>query len=409
PYAVMSKQLGEFDFTLGYGRQRIDGGFGGVRWTPSRLPNWSLVAEVDAFDYKRDQGANLSGAKEYKKDIGLGVEYRSDMWGAKVFAAHDEVGFNAYVSIPLERKEFVPKVDEPEPYTKLNPRPTTAQWEADGVHEANLVRALRAQDFRDIRITYERGILEARLTNTRISSMPRAVGRAARTLLSFAPLEVMEIRVTYLQGALPIATYEFINVPLLQRYFNGMASREQLAEYVAIRYADPLEEKDFDKDKREALTAFDEPLPQSLVVAREGADLFAVRGENILGGRFAVVPALSMFLNDPSGAARFDVSAIASFHRPIARNTFLQAETKLTLWENVSGVTQESNSVLPHVRTDVAEYKRASKFKLLRLLANRYFHPYQRVYARASAGIYEEMYSGVGGQVLYLPEGGRWA
>src|SRR5690606_16169006 len=72
PYAVMSKQLGEFDLTLGYGSDRIDGGFGGIRWTPSRLPNWSLVAEVDAFDYKRDRGANLSGADEYKKDIGLG-------------------------------------------------------------------------------------------------------------------------------------------------------------------------------------------------------------------------------------------------------------------------------------------------------------------------------------------------
>lgn len=408
PYAVGSKQLGEFDFTAGFGGRRIDGAFGGVRWVPGWAPNWGVVAEYDAFDYRRDIGSALSGSAAYKKEPAYGVEYRQEIWGVKGFVAHGNVGFNAYVSIPLERRELVPKVDEPPAYTKINPRPTQAQWESDGEHRARLVRALREQDFRDVRVGYENGVLAATLTNTRISSMPRAVGRAARTMLSFAPLEVRELRVAYLQGPLPLATYEFINVPLLQRYFNGMASRELLAQYVAIRYADPLDERSREKDRTEALSAFDEPLAQGLVIGRQDADLFAVRGENFLGGRVHMRPGLSTYLNDPSGAFRFDVSAIGSYDRSLGGNTFLQAETKLTLWENVSGVTQPSNSVLPHVRTDVAEYKRASKFKLLRLLGNKYYHPAQRVYARASVGVYEEMYSGFGGQVLYMPPDAGW-
>ena len=68
--------------------------------------------------------------------------------------------------------------------------------------------------------------------------MPRAIGRAARTMLSFAPLETREIRITYDQGTLPIATYTFIDARLLLRYFNGLATREQLRPYVAIEYAD---------------------------------------------------------------------------------------------------------------------------------------------------------------------------
>jgi membrane-associated phospholipid phosphatase len=407
-YGVASRQFGDFDVTVGYGTRRIDGAFGGVRWTPSWAPNWGLVAEYDAFDYKRDFGSALSGSAAYKKEPAYGVEYREEWWGVKGFSAHGNVGFNAYVSIPLERRELVPKIDEPPAYTKINPRPTEAQWASDDQHRARVVRALREQDFRDVRVDYERGVLEAVLTNSRISSMPRAVGRAARTLLSFAPLEVREIRVTYQQGALPLATYELINVPLLQRYFNGMASRDQLAPYVAIRYAEPLAERSTEKDRQEMLSAFDEPLAQGLVIGRQDADLFAVKGENFLGGRVHLRPGLSTYLNDPSGAYRFDVSAVGSYDRPLGNNTFLQAETKLTIWENVSGVTQPSNSVLPHVRTDVAEYKRASRFKLLRLLANKYYHPAQRVYARASAGIYEEMYSGFGGQVLYMPPDGAW-
>jgi membrane-associated phospholipid phosphatase len=407
PYGVASKRFGELDLTLGYGRRRIDGAFGGVRWSPSDLPSWSVVAEYDAFNYRQDVGADLSGAASYKKELAYGVEYRQPWWGAKAFASHGELGFNAYLNVPLEQREFVPKIREPEPYTKINPRPTEAQWREDGGHRARLARALIEQDFRDISLGYENSRLEAALTNTRISSMPRAVGRAARTLLSFAPLEVREIKLTYVQGTLPIATYTFINVPLLQRYFNGLATREMLAPYVAIEYARPESERE-ERDRAETLAAFEEPLPEAVVVERDGADIVGLRGENILGGRVTLRPSLSTYLNDPSGAFKFDLAAVARYERAFGRHTFLQAATRLSLYENVSDVTQPSNSLLPHVRTDVAEYKRGGRFKLTRLLVNKLGQPGERVYTRASAGVYEEMYSGAGGQVLYLARDGRW-
>ena len=418
-YLVGSKRFGEWDFTLGYGADRIDGAFGGVRWSPASRPNWGVVAEYDAFDYKNDHGADLSGAAQYKKEAAIGLEYKSDLWGAKAFSSHGELGMNAYVVLPLERERLVPLIHEPPAYTKINPRPTEAQWQEDEQHRLRLGRALQAQDYRDIRIGYFHGRLEASLTNTRISSMPRAVGRAARTMLSFAPLQVREIRITYKQGVLPVATYTFIHVPLLQRYFNGMASREVLAPYVDIEYAEPQNGPPTKalggdvprllQDREEALIAFEEPLPDEIVLAERDPDFVALRGENVAGGRFRLSPGFSSFFNDPSGAFKFDLSAIATYQRPLARSTFLEATTKLSLLENVSDVTQPSNSTLPHVRTDVAEYKRASRFKLTRLLANQFYHPQERLYARASAGIYEEMYSGVGGQVLYMPSSGRWA
>lgn len=408
-YAVASKQVEEFDLTLGYGNRRIDGFFGGARWSPQRLPGWSLVAEYDAYNYKQDAGSDLSGAASYKKSPAAGVEYRESWWGVKGFAAHGEVGLNAYVSFPLNERQFMPKVDEPAPYTRINPRPTEAQWHDDPAHRSRLARALAAQDFRDISLGYANGRLEARLTNTRISSMPRAVGRAARTMLSFAPLEVREIRVTYNQGTLPIATYTFIDARLLLRYFNGMATREQLRPYVAIEYASPGEARE-EKDRAETLAAFEEPLPEGLVLDRTSADLFALRGENVAGGRFRLRPYVSAYLNDPAGAFKWEAALIASYDRPIVGdNAFLSAAVQWTLYENVSDVTQPSNSVLPHVRSDIAEYKRASDFKLIRLLANKFYQPAERIYARASAGLYEEMYGGFGGQVLYLPSNGRWA
>lgn len=408
PYGVASKRLGELDLTLGYGRQRIDGVFGGVRWSPRAFERWSLVAEYDAYDYKNDRGANLSGAAAYKKEAALGLEYRGQLWGAKAFTSHGEAGFNVYVQLPLEMREFVPKIEEPAPYTRINPRPTEAQWADDPEHRARLARALVEQDFRGVRLGYQNGRLEAVLTNTRISSMPRAIGRAARTMLSFAPLEVRELRVTYVQGSLPVATYTFVNTPLLQRYFNGMASREQLAPYVAIEYADPLE-GGADQDRKDMLAAFEEPLPEGIVMQRQGADIVALRGENVFGGRLRVRPGLSVFFNDPSGAFKYEIYGLASYSRALARQLFFQSDVKLTLLETVSDVTQPSNSELPHVRSDIAEYRKGSDFKLTRLLLNRFYHPEARIYGRLSAGIYEEMFSGFGGQALYLGRAGGWS
>ena len=407
-YGVASKKLGDFDVTLGYGRKRIDGAFGGIRWQPERLGNWSLVAEVDAYDYKNDRFAAQSGAAEYKKSGALGVEYRTHWWGAKAFAAHGEAGVNAWVSIPLEETNWVPKIDEPPAYTRINPRPSEAQWAEDRAHQARLERALLAQDFRSLRLGYVNGRLEAELTNTRISSMPRAVGRAARTMLSFAPLEVRELKITWLQGTLPLATYEFADARLLQRYFNGMTTRKDLAQTVAIAYARPAAGEEA-SDREAALVAFEEPLPSGIVVDREVPQLFGFRGENVLGGRFRIRPGLSTFFNDPSGALKFDLSALATWDRPLGRRTVFQSEAKLALIENVSDVTQPSNSTLPHVRSDIAEYMRGSDAKLLRALFSQYYHPAPRVYARASVGVYEEMYSGFGGQILYLPRDGGWS
>ena len=410
-YAAASKRLGEFDVTVGYGGKRIDGAFGGVRWSPASLPRWSLVAEVDAYDYKQDHGSQLSGAASYRKSAAAGVEYRADWWGAKAFAAHGEAGLNAWVSVPLQAKEFIPKVDEPPPYTKINPRPTEEQWRGDPAHRRRLERALAAQEFREIRIGYDNGRLEAALANTRIASMPRAVGRAARTLLSFAPLQVREIRVTYLQAGLPLATYSFLHVPTLQRYFNGMAARKDLAQTVAIEYARPEDREENEaKDRDDALAAFAEPLDEGLVAQRDrdAAQLLVWRRE-FAGGEARLRPGVSGFFNDPSGALKVELAALGTYDRGYGGGRFVNLEAKLTLFEDISDVTQASNSLLPHVRSDIAEYKRGNDAKLLRALLQQHWHPAQRVYARGSAGIYEEMYAGAGGQALYLAKDGGWS
>lgn len=406
-YAAMSRRFGDFDATLGYGARRIDGLFGGVRYRPVTMPGWALVAEYDAFNYRRDLSSDLSGAAGYRKSPAFGIEYKWDWFGTQIAAAHGKLAFNGYVTIPLERKEFIPKIDEPAPDARVRPRPTAAQWSGDANIRQDLAQALYEQDFRDLHVRYEDGRLEAALANIRISQMPRAVGRAARILLSLAPLETREIRVTYTNGALPLATYSFFDVPRLQRYFNGMLSRARLADYVAVEYARPGGGTAA-RDRDEALAAFEEPLPVTRVQRGYEGNLLALRSGDGLTREFLLRPAFNGYFNDPSGAFRYDVSALASYDRRLGRGLFFDSDVKYSLFENVSQVNNPSNSVLPHVRTDVADYKRGGRLKVLRALVNKYGEPAERVYTRVSAGVYEEMFSGAGGQVLYLPRGARW-
>ena len=72
-------------------------------------------------------------------------------------------------------------------------------------------------------------------------------------------------------------------------------------------------------------------------------------------------------------------------------------------------IRAESDSVLPRVRSDIKEYLQQGESGIVRLQADYVFSPLREVYARLSAGLFEEMFGGVSGEVLYRPFASRLA
>ena len=72
-YVALGKQIGDVDATLGYGEQRLDRWFGGLRYTPGWNPRWSVVAERDANRYAEDHRAELSGAAMRRGGATFGI------------------------------------------------------------------------------------------------------------------------------------------------------------------------------------------------------------------------------------------------------------------------------------------------------------------------------------------------
>jgi membrane-associated phospholipid phosphatase len=409
-YLVASKVFGSarnIEASVGYGHRRPDGAFAGVRWAPLHTPGWAFTAEYDANDYKKDFRAAQTAAGKRSKGPAVGVEYRWGWLGAQIARHRDHFSANVYASIPFDEREFIPKFYEPAPFTAKDApvRVSADEWQQNGRHGAELVNALVKQDFKNVRVELDGDILKLTLTSSRISNMGRAIGRAARTALAFAPAGTREIQVTYTKLEQPIATYEFIDLQRLTDYLTGLVNRESFLQTVNIRYANPADRV---SDQQEMLAEIAGDGALGVKFNKDG-DTVQISSQDREDNRFKVVPKLSFFFNDPSGALRYELWAAANYDRRLGEGLYLNSDLKLTALETVSGVTQPSNSLLPHVRTDIADYKRGGRFKLNRLLLNQYLTPSERVYARVSGGLYEEMYRGVGGQVLYLPKDSRWA
>ncbi|WP_303905672.1 YjbH domain-containing protein [Thiohalomonas denitrificans] len=407
-FIAASKRLGDLDATIGYGEDRIDGVYGGLRY--HLTDNWRLVAEYDANDYQNDFRGERSGAADRKGGWQYGVEYQWGWLGAQVSEQDDEIGFNLHFDIPLGRSTFIPNMHEPAPFTGEPVTASIEEWQADPVYPRDLVRTLEARGFKKVKVRIDRGsrTLQAELTHSRITLVGRAVGRAARVLLVRGPADTRTLQILYTEREQPLLTYTFTDADALRSYFAGELSHSALEPTMSVRFADPEDRQRFAaKDIRI------EPneTPNDIEFGYSEADATLVLEQESRNlSRWQIKPFnLGTYLNDPSGAFHYDIFALGTFTHDFGGGLFFDAGARVTLIEDVSDVTQESNSELPHVRTDVAEYKRGAEAKLNHALLSQYAHPAQRVYTRVSAGIYEEMYGGFGGQALYLPEVGNWA
>lgn len=410
-YVVASKTFGpsnNLEASLGYGHKRPDGLFAGARWRPDNMPNWAVVAEYDANDYAKDFNADKTFAGERRKGPSLGVEYRWGWLGVQAARHRDHSSINAFVSIPFADKEYIPKIYEPAYFQEkeAGARPSIDEWQNDAGHGAALVQALAKQDYKNIRIELKGHALHLTLTNSRISNLGRAVGRAARTALALAPAGISTLRITYTKREQPVATYEFLDLNQLNDYLAMKSDRRAFLATVLVRY--PNRDDIIHDDQAGMLAGIKDNAGLDVLLGQDG-HVVQISSEDREANRFKVVPKLGFFFNDPSGALRYELSAAANYDKRLAEGLYLNSALGLTIAESVSGVTQASNSLLPHVRSDVAEYKRGNRFKLNRLLLNKYVTLDERWYGRVSGGIYEEMFSGVGGQVLYLPKDSRWA
>ena len=151
-----------------------------------------------------------------------------------------------------------------------------------------------------------------------------------------------------------------------------------------------------------------------LARASIGPGLPGYPGETVEGRypRFSwsLSPQLRQHIGGPDRFYLWQAWLSASAGLDLFRGVSVTTTVGKNLYNNFKLLTLESDSLLPKVRSDVKHYlQEGADGNLVRLQTNFLAKPVHDVYFRLSAGLLEEMFGGISGEVLYRPFDSRFA
>jgi hypothetical protein len=120
--------------------------------------------------------------------------------------------------------------------------------------------------------------------------------------------------------------------------------------------------------------------------------------------RYKFSPAIRSQIGGPDGFYFGEIAIAAHSETIIRRNFNLLAVGSIGIYNTFDELKLASDSIIPHVRTDIVKYLQgSSKYHITRLQANYFMNPTKSIYTKLSAGIFEPMFAGFGGEILYKP------
>ena len=255
-------------------------------------------------------------------------------------------------------------------------------WHADPAQRAEIVaRLVETLDperigLFGIEIDPER--VAVYIENKRYRAMPRAIGRTARALTATMPPSVVLFEIIPVEGSLPVVSV------MLER----AALEEQVERPDAARDA--------------WLTAR----------VRDAAPPGWSEVEGTLGQYPRPYGALNPYtpfnVFDPDQPFRVDLSARAEGGIELIPGLSVNGTVQKRLIGNLDDIERESDSVLPRVRSNIANYLREGDPGLSRLTADYVTKLDDAAYGRLSVGYLEWMHGGVSGELLWKEANRSW-
>ncbi len=209
----------------------------------------------------------------------------------------------------------------------------------------------------------------------RFRKVARNIGRVARIAANVLPADIEEITLVQVNRGLELSRVSIIRSDLEKALKYKGSAEEVWANALIEPGRGLLDERPPAIENPERYPDFDWRLTPRLrqhVGGPEGFYLYQIYAA--LGASVSPLPGLKF-----AGTAGFDIT-----------NTF-------------DKLRQSSDSVLPHVRSDINSYLKEGKTGIINLYADYVFSPVSQWYVKATAGLFEEMYGGVAGEVLYKP------
>ena len=364
--------------------------FGGVEWqTP--IEHLRLKLEYDPNDYQTEAFGNRFIVNA---PLNLGIEYNP--WPAATLAAGIERGKTGMLRLTIHSnfndiKGLVPIRDVAPP----PPRPVTSDNAGDATTGIDTTPPAPEQDriantiFADLARQHLTGIRFAiaghtaylGLANATYRPTAMALGRAARIVSLHTPPSVTRIDLTLETGPVTNA-----HLAIMRRDLDNAVRDEGSPEEVWAH-------ADLDRTKPS--------LPKTRHISN--------RPGLYPNFDWSLEPHFRQQVGGPNNFFLFQLYAGLSGEAQLRPGLTVTGTYAANLYNNFNQLKLTSNSTLPHVRSDIKNYLQKGANGIFRLQADQIVTLAPNWYARASAGLLEEMFEGADGEILYRPDNSRWA
>lgn len=356
--------------------------FGGIEYTMPWTRGHRLKIELDANNYT-DPSKVIEGRRLIKQDFNFNVGY--------VYP----VSKNLFLSTSIIRGNtlqfgfsLVNNYGKKKTSTNAKPKPSPIKNEksyqdVNAISDRNLY--LTALKFLNERGTFLQSAeikddtLKVVYSQNSFNSYPRASGRVLRVLNSISPEKITKFSVSNL------------NADFIANTINVQRSQYQQA----------LEFEDFQQFKNQ------------ITITQDSAKFTAL--DFVPKAKFPLIsysisPSLRSHIGGPDGFALGQIWLRGDLRLTLNRNWNISAIAGIGITDTFDQLKLKSDSVLPHVRTEIVQYLKGLRdYNISRFQINYVTKMSKNSYARFSAGIFEEMFSGVGGEFLYRPFSSNFA
>ena len=413
-YIVASKRLGNFDLTggVGWGILGSAGNFSN--------PFYSLGDSFKVREYGDTEGGSFSPKSWFSGDASLlaGVEYDLLKYGLKLKLEYDttypersdptlntdsrfnlglsyffsknlnfglafERGNQFRVSFSLTGNFLKDSIPKPKPRTvlSLSDKQKENAYQNKEVFYRSLNKSLKDELIYIQAANYKEEEVDVAIATTRFQSIPRSVGRTVRIVSALTKDDVKKINVRSMNGdievgQLSIDREEFDKANIYKSSFVEVLSKSSISSFSN----DPL---------------------------YESADFMPT--VNFPEFNWSMSPSIKHQIGGPEGFYLGQLFWKTDASLKFDRNLILYSSFGINIYDTFNELNNPSGSTIPHVRSDIQDYLKEGKNNLIRLQLQYFNSPYKDVFVRADLGILEEMFGGLGGEVLYRPIDKRYA
>lgn len=408
-YIVSSKRLGNLDLSLGMGWGNLGTG------NNMSNPFESLSDSFRFRDFSEGQGGSFSFKNWFSGDTAIfgGLEYSLPKNGLRLKMEYDSsypdkrqtvekrvrsrlnLGLsyafseNLTLSSSFERGSqfrlaftfsgnfLNDTLAKPSPKTvqRLNEGQIQRVKEDNDLFYRSLNLSLRDEAIYIQAASLNQKEVDVAIASTKFYSLIRPIGRTARIVSALSPEEVERINIRAMNG-----DFEVAQISLGRDYFEksdkGIMSSIELFELSKL-------------DSRNSTPLY--------------KDATFIPKVSFPEFNWTMSPAIKHQIGGPEGFYLGQLLWKTDTTLKFRRNLSLYTSFGINIYDTFKGFKNPSFSSIPHVRSDIQDYLSKGKNSIQRMQLEYFGTPYKDIFTRFDLGYLEEMFGGVGGEVLYRP------